>query len=400
MPPRHNCSGEFLPTAAPRFYYCDASLTSPGATHPLRHHPLLRLALVALALACALLSSGCVSSILADRMLRAPNRQPMPQTLEGLAQMQQAMNRDFFSLKTSIRVAPDSAEIAIAVIEPGDYKLKHDLKVVPIDSERGQMTFEFKVYQRVANVAPSSPKGTVFVLHGIMMAKESMLHWGFFLAQQGYRAVLVDLRGHGSSTGNVITYGARERSDLTQVLDELLRRQLVAGRVGVLGLSYGGAVALQWAAHDPRIDAVVALAPFSDTREAIDEFARAVMPKLSAMVSPKAMSSAFVTAARRGRFTWDEIDVLAATRRLRDPVLLFHGTNDRWVPVRHSQTIKNAAPAGSYLHTSPDDHLSISFRLHPISEQVSQWFAQALAADCAVGSGTQNAKQAPLTTTN
>lgn len=184
------------------------------------------------------------------------------------------------------------------------------------------------------------------------------------------------------------------------MLDELLRRELVVGRVGVLGLSYGGAVAIQWAAQDPRIAGVVALAPFSDTRKAIDEFAHAVMPKLSARVSPKARSSAFVTAARRGRFTWDEIDILAATRRLRHPVLLFHGANDTWIPLSHSQAIVAAAPAGSQLRTSPDDHLLISLRLHPVSEQVSQWFAQALAGTHSIRPETQNANLAPLTTTD
>src|SRR5207302_636031 len=75
-----------------------------------------------------------------------------------------------------------------------------------------------------------NPKATIFLLHGVMMSKESMLHWGFYLAEKGYRIVLVDLRGHGQSTGDVITYGAYEGDDLSQVLDELSQRKLIAGR--------------------------------------------------------------------------------------------------------------------------------------------------------------------------
>jgi pimeloyl-ACP methyl ester carboxylesterase len=42
------------------------------------------------------------------------------------------------------------------------------------------------------------------------------------LAEAGYRAVLVDLRGHGRSTGKYTTFGVQAAKDLSQVIDALV----------------------------------------------------------------------------------------------------------------------------------------------------------------------------------
>ncbi len=104
-------------------------------------------------------------------------------------------------------------------------------------------------------VDPPAPRGTVFVLHGIRDRKDSMLGWGRGLAQAGYRAVLVDARGHGRSSGDFLTYGVVESRDLSQVLDALEAQGLAAGRVGVMGVSYGASTAIEWAGAEPRVAA-------------------------------------------------------------------------------------------------------------------------------------------------
>src|SRR5205807_821916 len=85
--------------------------------------------------------------------------------------------------------------------------------------------------------AGTAPRATVFLLHGIRDRKESMLGWGRRLATEGYRAVLVDARGHGRSSGDFLTYGVVEARDLSQALDALAAQCLIAGRVGAMGAS-------------------------------------------------------------------------------------------------------------------------------------------------------------------
>jgi pimeloyl-ACP methyl ester carboxylesterase len=286
-------------------------------------------------------------------------------------------------LPLTVHVNEHPADIAIGVLEPGDYQLKHEVKMTdtPPGAKPGYvMNFNMTFHERVPRPSELQPKGTIFILHGVMMTKESMLHWGFCLAEHGYRTVLVDLRGHGQSTGDVIAFGAFETADLTEVLNELSKRGLVAGPIGVLGLSYGGAIGLLWAAKEPRVETVVALAPFCDAREAIGQFAHAMMPKLISGVSKEALFAAYMKAAARGGFDWEKTDVLAATRRLRTPVLLLHGANDEWIPPSHSKRIEAVAPPGSQLLIGQGDHVTLSIRLHPIDAPVTAWFDRQMRA--------------------
>ena len=112
-------------------------------------------------------------------------------------------------------------------------------------------------------------RGTVFVLHGYGVDSLSMLPWAVTVAEAGYQGVLVDLRGHGESTGRQVAFGMVEASDLSQVLDHLTGLGKVRGPVAVMGESFGAALALRWAATDPRIAAVVALAPYAELESAI-----------------------------------------------------------------------------------------------------------------------------------
>ena len=78
-----------------------------------------------------------------------------------------------------------------------------------------------------ADAAP--PRGTVLVLHGVVSSGRAMLPHTRRLAHHGYRAVLVDLRGHGKSDGQYLTYGVQESDDLVRVIDALETRRLVYG---------------------------------------------------------------------------------------------------------------------------------------------------------------------------
>lgn len=97
---------------------------------------------------------------------------------------------------------------------------------------------------------PQPARGTVLVLHGIRDSKTSMRGMGQLLANGGYRSVLIDLRGHGLSSG--LTYGVVDSQDLVQVLDAIDRQNLLTPSIGVFGCSYGAAAAIQLAARDPR----------------------------------------------------------------------------------------------------------------------------------------------------
>ncbi len=81
-----------------------------------------------------------------------------------------------------------------------------------------------------------------------------------WLRAAGFNVLLFDWRGHGRSEGQLVTLGCDERYDLIAAVE--FAKSQGARRVGVLGFSMGGAVALATAAVYQDIDVVVADSPF------------------------------------------------------------------------------------------------------------------------------------------
>lgn len=190
--------------------------------------------------------------------------------------------------------------------------------------------------------AIDEPRGTVMVLHGWRNESFWMRHVGDDFTAAGYRVVMVDLRGHGGSTGDTISFGARESRDLTQVVDALEDHDLLAGRVGIWGISMGGATAIQTAAREPRIDAVVSVAPYTSMRAITPLVARRLLPGLNFTSDDEINAMVEEGAAEHG-FDPDEADTLAAIRKVEAPVLILHGKGDFIVPVEHGRELRDAA---------------------------------------------------------
>jgi fermentation-respiration switch protein FrsA (DUF1100 family) len=83
-----------------------------------------------------------------------------------------------------------------------------------------------------------------------------MLARAEFLNARGFGVLLVDLRGHGESTGERLTFGHDEAAGVEAGL-AFLERELPGERIGVIGVSLGGASAVL--AHPSRPPAAIVL---------------------------------------------------------------------------------------------------------------------------------------------
>jgi pimeloyl-ACP methyl ester carboxylesterase len=158
---------------------------------------------------------------------------------------------------------------------------------------------------------------------------------------RGFDVIAYDSRAHGASEGKHCTYGYYEKLDLRHVLD-----QIGADRVIVIGHSLGAAVALQAAAIEPRIRAVVAAATFSDLRTIATERAPFFFTKGS-------IAGSFTRAEQDGQFRVDDVSPVGAAARVSIPVLLIHGDIDRNTAPAHSQRIYAALPGPKRLILVP-----------------------------------------------
>ncbi len=218
-----------------------------------------------------------------------------------------------------------------------------------------------------------SPRGTVFVLHGIRDSKESMRGWGDMLVGAGYRAVLVDLRGQGHSTGDMLTYGVQESADLAQVLTSLEAQELVVGPVGIMGNSYGAATAIQWAGRDARIRAVIAVSPFASLRD--------VVPGYGILPLPASFANRIIAlAGERGGFDPDAASAVDAITHTTAPVLLIHGRSDTRIPFWHSQHIRAAGGDHAELVLiDGEGHETVGgARETRLADRMERWFGEYL----------------------
>src|SRR6185295_6163583 len=110
-----------------------------------------------------------------------------------------------------------------------------------------------------------SPKGTVVLVHGLNRSRIEMVGKVPFLHEQGWNALLFDLRFHGKSGGKMSTLGFFEKDDVHAAV--ALARERSPGPVVLWGVSVGGATAMFAAAEDQQVAGVVCDSTFRSLRD-------------------------------------------------------------------------------------------------------------------------------------
>ena len=109
-------------------------------------------------------------------------------------------------------------------------------------------------------------RGAVLLLHGVGANRRVMVDRARFLHAAGYAVMLPDFQAHGESPGRFATYGALESLDARAALD-FLRARDCGSKVGVIGVSMGGAAVLL-GPGPLDADAIVLESVFPSIREA------------------------------------------------------------------------------------------------------------------------------------
>jgi pimeloyl-ACP methyl ester carboxylesterase len=103
----------------------------------------------------------------------------------------------------------------------------------------------------------------IVLLHGTGADRRQLLPEAGFLASAGYGLLMLDFPGHGESTGET-TWDEGEREAVRAALDFAVREGLARDKIGVLGFSMGSMIAIQVAAEDGRVAALVVTGAFGD----------------------------------------------------------------------------------------------------------------------------------------
>jgi dipeptidyl aminopeptidase/acylaminoacyl peptidase len=181
------------------------------------------------------------------------------------------------------------------------------------------------------------------LLHASKGSADDLMDTARLLAEQGYVALALAMRGSRGSEGDD-DCGAQQADDAVEALNWLSRQPGVdASRLGIIGFGQGGQVALLAASRSVLPRAVVAYSPVTDIRKLKETTAYAPLRTYAATTCEASGASTVSPAAQASS--------IAA------PVLLIHGGADGRVPVSQSELMHGALLAAgkhSELHVLPD----------------------------------------------
>lgn len=209
----------------------------------------------------------------------------------------------------------------------------------PADLPAQAVTFDSASGSRLSGwFVPGKPGGgAVLLLHGVGANRLQMLDRARFLHADGFAVLLFDFQAEGESPGEAVTFGYLEAKDARAAFD-YLRSRTLGERVGVIGISLGGASAVL--PEKPlEADAMVLEAVYASLEQAVEnrmvlalgDPGRYVTPVLTMQLKP------------RLGFTASELQPAASISRIRSPVLLVAGGADHHATLDEMNLIfKNA----------------------------------------------------------
>ena len=198
-----------------------------------------------------------------------------------------------------------------------------------------------------------NPRDWVLLFHGVADNRVGDLGVADFLLRAGYGVVMMDSRAQGESEGGLATYGWRDRDDVKTVV-AALEGKSHPRCIFAFGVSMGGAIALQAAAVEPRIRAVVAEAPFSSYREAGYDYAGLHWnPWLGRTLFRPVVEVALLATRHIGGFRVADVSPENSVAQRAFPILLISDGADVVLPLRHQRIIFAAATGSKELWIVP-----------------------------------------------
>lgn len=224
----------------------------------------------------------------------------------------------------------------------------------------------------------TQPKGTIIILQGQGgCSRFDLIGYPLAaaMANAGYRVIMPDLRSQGDSTGRKLGYIVHDADDMKKVMDMLEKENLLTGRVGILGHSYGAAVGGYVASRDKRVSTCILSGTPMNIRGVVEFQGQA--DSMWRGMSAKDHEETFAICSRKVGFDIDTIDARNIIKKSTTPALLVHGRKDAAVPLEHSLEIYSARPANTKLVIYNDSRHGEYFTQHfeDFSSLCLDWFA-------------------------
>src|SRR3989338_7031837 len=204
----------------------------------------------------------------------------------------------------------------------------------------------------------SSKASAIVIAHGFFQSKETNTFKKIEKdLSDNFDIISMDFRGHGKSTG-LYTFSALEKEDLKTVLDHAHKHYK---KVGVLGFSYGGSIAILEQAEFKNIDSLLCVSSPMASEEVefvwwTPDAIRLGLKGLEAGAGVRP-GNPYMKKVR-------PMDVVAQV--CPTPIFFIHGGKDPTVSQRHSETMHALAKEPKRIHLIPEaSHVEEIYRQYP-----------------------------------
>jgi fermentation-respiration switch protein FrsA (DUF1100 family) len=188
---------------------------------------------------------------------------------------------------------------------------------------------------------PSKNGALIIAQLGYKSRRGEMLNEAALLHRHGYGVLITSLRAHDMSDGDLITFGRQEMEDLgAWHRFAATQPDVDRTRIGILGNSLGGTLAIEFAARTPAIRAVAANSAFSSLEDTLQTSVRffSGLPPF-----PFVPLIAF-WAEREADIRVDSVDAMFWIAQLSPrPVLLMQGGADVVISISSGERLFRAA---------------------------------------------------------
>lgn len=117
---------------------------------------------------------------------------------------------------------------------------------------------------------PSENGAVIIMQHGYKSTRDELLNEAEMMHRHGYGVLVTSIRAHDHSEGDLITLGVYEMDDMEAWYQYLISRDDIdPEKIGILGNSYGGMLAIQYAARNENLKAIVANCAFSSMPDTV-----------------------------------------------------------------------------------------------------------------------------------
>ncbi|MBI3189291.1 MAG: alpha/beta fold hydrolase [Ignavibacteriales bacterium] len=255
----------------------------------------------------------------------------------------------FLALLTALVVFLFSATLILTIVGPS-FLLRPRRRTAEFYKRLGQPTHPSElglVYEEINVmgldgvklnswlIKSEQAKGTVIYLHGVADCKMDGIRFAKLLHDNNYNVFLFDARRHGDSDGEFCTFGYYEKYDLEKVIEYLLSRTDVhLGKIALFGTSMGAAVAIQTAAIDKRIAAVISENSFATLRTIFDDYQK----RMVRLPFHYLRNIVIKRSELMAKFKANDVSPLESLKNITIPILFIYGTEDHLI--NHQYTIK------------------------------------------------------------